>query len=66
MLYSSTHKYQVMNPNQDSPQLRPSQSNLITPSFPGSTLIDSIVNNNIGPSMENSIRNPSLRYNVKP
>lgn len=68
MLYSSTQRLNQPNmaPNLDSPQLRPPQNNLPTPTFPGSTLIDSIVNNSIIPSLQNSSRNPSMRYDVKP
>lgn len=45
----------------DSPQIRPTNS----PTFPNSTLVDSIVTNNMINSQTNS-RNPNARYEIRP
>lgn len=60
MLNSRSNNYP--SPQPDSPQIRQINS----PTFPNSTLVDSIVNNSIGLNSQANSRNPNARYDIRP
>lgn len=61
MLNSRSNNYPSSQP--DSPQIR----HINSPTFPNSTLVDSIVNNSIaGLNSQANSRNPNARYDIRP